>query len=377
MIKNQTEILLLICAICFFMNGAANAWSSDELKLENKYLHPGKIDFHYTHTRSTDEYNTFLWSPGFKGGEGYIHNDNGKGQRYSGGYIRPLLPENGKGELILGFLDVDSPTTNDYEFQGEYRFPFGLGFGGGFVTRENAGNDISFEKISFRNKIADWNYIVSTQFQETEHEESPGGYLGLYDESKMFVYGNDGEQWRGTFGYITPDNKGFFQPALETLFVDNSIGKFDGTKFLFINGTLKYQGGFLSHAARLGRAMGPTGLEYGNPLGFLTPTWNRRLDVWEIGGLANFRVDRVKSATGVVTERYEGLIYPFQFDSRPNAFLDSIYLGGFHSRSWKDPSEGALAGVFGKWKSFLVGVGADYNFDTNEKRILSNVILKF
>ncbi len=61
------------------------------------------------------------------------------------------------------------------------------------------------------------------------------------------------------------------RPAVEVLYVDNTIGHFSGTRNLFANVTLKYGGGFLSHPARLGRAMGPQGTEYGNPLGFLTP----------------------------------------------------------------------------------------------------------
>jgi len=336
----------------------------------------GKADFHYKHTESMNEYNMIGWSPYFKGGWGIIDLDSGGAKEYSGGYFHPFLSKDGKGELILGFLEVDTPASYAYEIQGEYRFPFGLGLGGGSVSRREGGSDVEFGKLSFRNQWNNWQYIFETQFQSVGGEDSAGGYIAFYNDQLMVTYGNDGEQWRTALGCIAPETKSLLRPAMEVLYVDNTIGVFDGNEFLFVNGTLKFQGGFLSHSARLGRAMGPTGLEYGNPLGFLGPTWNRRLDVWELGGLMDFRIDRVKNAVGVVTERYESMVYPFQFDRYKNP-LDYVYLGGFHSKVSGEKSSGIIGGFFGKTGFLKLGAGVDYNFDNDEKRIFVGIIDKF
>ncbi len=34
-----------------------------------------------------------------------------------------------------------------------------------------------------------------------------------------------------------------------------------------------------------------------------------------MGGLADFRADRVRAANGSITERYEALVFPGQFDN--------------------------------------------------------------
>lgn len=123
--------------------------------------------------------------------------------------------------------------------------------------------------------------------------------------------------------------------------------------------------------------MGPTGLEFGNPLGYLSPTWNRRLDLFELGGVADFRLARNKTPSGVVTEKFEVLAYPFQFSQKEN-LLDHFYAGGFYSTdSVAGDSSGILGGIFGKFGFLQVGVGGDYNLDTSERRILLGVIDKF
>ena len=361
----------------FFFLKVGYIFADEGFSFDTKYLHPGKSDFHYLHTETTDEYNFIWWSPVFKGGSGVIDYDNADQTEYSGGYFRPLLSKDGKGELILGFLQVDTVSRYSYEFQGEYRFPFGLGFGAGFVSGSNGDADVGFGKISYRKQCSDWSYIVETQLQEMAGEESPGGYGAVYNDQFMLTYGNDGEQWRAVAGYIAPSNESMFRPTFEALYVDNTIGDIDGNQFLFINATLNFKGGFLSHPARLGRAMGPTGLEFGNPLGFLSPTWNRRLDVWELGDLCDFRLVRLETPAGVTTEKYEALVYPFQFDQEDN-LLDRFYLGEFYSKSrpGKD-SFGIMGGLFGKFSFLNIGVGIDYDLDTHEKRIYFGIIDKF
>jgi len=374
---NRYKTFLVFLFLFFFFLKVDFAFSAEGFSFDNKYLHPGKADFHYLHTKTSDTYNFIWWSPVFKGGGGVIDFESGGQTEYIGGYVRPLLPGDGKGELILGYLQVDTGSNDSYEGQGEYRFPFGLGIGGGFVSRSGGGDDIDFVKVSYRNKHDDWNYIIEMQNQKISDKESLGGYGTLYNDLIMLTYGNDREQWRSSIGYIAPETESIFRPALEVLYVDNNIGDIDGNQFLFINATLKYQGGFLSHDARLGRAMGPTGVEFGNPLGFLSPTWNRRLDVWELGNLGDFRLVRLKNASGVTTEKYEALVYPFQFDHTDN-LLDRLYIGGFYSKdSATEDSPGIMGGIFGKFDFLLVGLGADYNFDTHEKQIFVGIIDKF
>jgi len=104
MIKQRMLILLVTTAVnfCFFNFCSIPAtFASDGLVFENKQLHPGKADFHYLHTKTTEEYNFILWSPSFKGGAGVIDSDTASPTNYSGGYFRPLLPKDGNGELIF------------------------------------------------------------------------------------------------------------------------------------------------------------------------------------------------------------------------------------------------------------------------------------
>ena len=290
--------------------------SYDEgLYSESPYLRPGKVDLLYKHRPDQDQYNAFLWTPVFKGGGGVIDPDKAVNTRYGGGFFRPMAAWPEKGDLILGAQGVESELRSDFEVQGEYRLPFGLGAGGGFVSTENSLTDIAFGKLTFRRKWRDWNYILEVQAQNIADKTEPGGYVALFNDQFMAVGGTDGEQWRVTGAYIAPERWKYMRPVLEVIWMDNSIGQVMGPKVLFANASLKYEGGFLSHPARLGRAMGPQGLEFGNPLGFLTPTFNRRLEVWEEGGLADFRADRVELPNGTVQERYEGVFFPAQFQS--------------------------------------------------------------
>ncbi len=380
-----TKFLICICFYCLLTcastSSAAENPLANGLTFDNAYLHPGKLDFTYLHTEANDTYNTIWWSPVLKGGFGIIETDNSSKTRYSGGFIRPLFPEDGKnmGELILGYNETNTPTTYTYEYQGEYRFPSGFGIGGGAVESRNGGADIDFFKLSYRNKIDTWNYILSPQYQDYEGaKETVGGYVAFYNDILMMTYGNDGEQWRSALGLIAPKNSTMLRPALEALFTDNSVGDLDGSRVWFVNMTLNFKGGFLSHPARLGRAMGPQGLEFGNPLGFLTPTWNRRLDVWELGGIADFRLVRTETANGAETNKYEALVFPFQVIDKKTNILDYIYAGGFVNRNRPAvDSDGIMAGVFGDIGPLQVSVGADYNNDTYEKRITIGLIDKF
>jgi len=346
--------------------------------LWTRLMEPGKLDFHYRHLTATEEsrYNAFLWTPMFRGGGGFFSPDDLPSVSYGGGYLRPLAAWPDLGDLILGGGFVDGGPRQDYEFQAEYRLPMGLGIGGGFFDTENPATDVAFGKLTYRNKIQSWSYILELQIQEFGDETSPGGYAAIYNDEWMFVGGIDGEQWRVTAGYIAPESTGHFRPAAELIYVDNSIGDLDGPRSWFGNLTLGYEGGFLSHPARLGRAMGPQGLEFGNPLGFLLPTWNRRLEVWELGGLAGARAERIEFPNGSVTERYEGLVFPFQ-PAQTGTFLDGLFIGGAYIRRPTEDTMSCLAGYFGPLKPFKVFAGVEYEFEPSETMAVAGVILPF
>jgi len=105
--------------------------------------------------------------------------------------------------------------------------------------------------------------------------------------------------------------------------------------------------------------MGPQGLEFGNPLGFLLPTWNRRLEVWELGRLAGARVERIELGETTATERYEALVFPFQF-AGTNKFFDGFFVGGAYLRNPTRNTTAWLGGYFANFKPLRVFVGVEH-----------------
>lgn len=359
---------------------------------ESTLLRPGKVDLLYKRRFDVDQYNAFLWTPLIKGGGGVFDSGAGNVTTYGGGFFRPLAPWPERGDLILGAQGVDNDFRSDYEVQGEYRFPFGLGIGGGALESLREADDIRFGKLTYRNTLRDWNYILAvlgqrTGFEEryggpisgpaTEFHTSPGGYAAVYNAQWMGVYGNDGEQWRGTLAYIAPESWKVVRPVVEAIWTDNSIGNRPGPKSLFVNGSLRFEGGFLSHAARLGRAMGPQGLEYGNPLGFIFPTWNRRLEVWEMGSLVDFRLERIEQVSDIVQERYEGYVFPFQVQPSRNRWLDAFFAGGAYSKTGRDETPSIIGGVLAEVGFVRVSVGVEYQSDPHETSVVVGLIDRF
>ncbi|MBL9167277.1 MAG: hypothetical protein JNN07_06015 [Verrucomicrobiales bacterium] len=342
------------------------------LSSSNRLVNPGKVDVLYKHVQDEERYNVFGWTPLFKGGYGRLDPDQGSSTDYGGGYLRPLATQPTYGDLIMGGLWANSTQRTDWEFQGEYRLPAGLGFGGGLVDVQ-PGNNITFGKMSYRGKLGRWSYIGEAQWQDVEGEGSPGGYAAVYDSNWMFVGGSDGEQWRTTVGYVAPDTFERIRPSAELLYVDNTMGRLAGPRSFFANVTLRYEGGFLSHPARLGRAMGPQGLEYGNPLGFLIPTWNRRLEVWELGGLADFRAERIRSPRGLITERYEGLLFPGQIHTAPG-WIGSLFIGVSYSRSSARETAGILGGWAGRLGFLRTSLGVDHELDPARTSVTVGIV---
>jgi hypothetical protein len=338
-------------------------------------IKPGKIDFQYRHRDMENEYNLIWWSPLFKGGAGVIDSDKNGRTEYAGGFIRPLLPLRAKNELILGAQMLRSNNENAWEFQGEYRFHFGLGVGGGFVRRTNRILNTDFGKVSYRNNAAKWHYIFEVQAQKAFGKTSLGGYGAIYDDRFMFTMGTDNEQWRTVIGYVAPQNKQPLRPAFEILYVNNNIGNSRGSKSFFVNGSIKYYGGFLTHESRLGRAMGPTGLEFGNPLSFLS-IWNRRLDVWELGDKLNYRLEHITQPNGQVFRRYEFVAFPLQFDTKPKR-CDRVFAGAFFASNLDKRMTGIQGGYFGKLWHLDIALKGEYSPTPRVTGISLGIIQRF
>jgi hypothetical protein len=345
---------------------------------DSPYFKGGKLDAYFDRQdNGSFQVNSILWTPVIKGGHGIIVSKTGaKDINYYGGFVRPLLSHPEWGDLILGAQSVVQGNKNQVEVQGEYRLPFGLGFGGGFVDREASSQDVKFAKLSFRNQWQDIHYILSTQWQRYQNQDYAGGYIALYNKSLMATWGSDGEQWRSTFGYIAPDQgEDKLRPAFEVFYVDNSIGKVDGSKDLMVTGSLGFRKGFLGHESRLGRAMGPTGVEFSNPLGYLTPNFNRRQTAWEIGDFANFRFIHKNLANGTREQTLETAIYPLQFLLGHEHLLSALFVGVGHT----SPTVGkdGVSGLFGYHKrigNFESSARVQHDFDRNDTSLFVSII---
>jgi hypothetical protein len=239
---------------------------------------------------------------------------------------------------------------------------------------------VGFGKAVHRGQVGSWRTILELQFQEVGSETSPGGYVALYEDRFMAVFGDDGEQRRGTLAFMAPKSEGSaWRPVMEALWIDENIGDLPGPEVLFVNGTLAFRDGFLSHPARLGRAMGPTGLEFANPLGFLAAAgpWNRRLDPWELGGLGDVRLFRVERPNGVTSHAWEALVYPLQLAGQKGA-LDGIFVGGsFRTLTNAEDDPGLIAGFLGPVTFLRVGLAVDYGFESEDLRATLAVIDPF
>ena len=194
------------------------------------------------------------------------------------------------------------------------------------------------------------------------------------------VVGDDGEQRRATVAWMAPKSEDSpWRPVLEGIWIDNGIGEQAGPEVLFVNGTLGFRKGFLSHPARLGRAMGPTGLEYANPLGFLwgNGPWNRRLDTWELGGLGDFRLFRVKRPNGITSAVWEALVFPLQLASWKGP-LDGLFVGAtYRTLTGTDDDPGLLAGYRDKVGFLLLALAVEAGLESDDLRATLGIIDTF
>ncbi len=348
---------------------------------EDELFRPGLLDFHLKINDNGNVSNVAIWTPLFRGGIGRTDPTQGTPTEYAGGFFRPLVKRPNAGDLVLAVQTTRSNDGTALEVQAEYRLPPGtltpgsLGLGGGYV-KQDFGPTIRFLKTSYRDTIGNaLNVVGSLQVQETDQDSSVGGYFALYGTSLMLAGGTDGEQWRSAFGYIHPDRAdGGMRPAFEVFRVDQTIGNLDGATFQLAMGTLRYSsGGFLQHESRLGRALGPQGLQFTNPVGFLQPMWNRLATVPEIGSLMSARVIETKLPSGFRFRESELIAYPFQFRER-SALGNALFVGGgLRETTGSDDAPFLVGGAIGSFGGLRLIAESQWDFETDELRVFLTV----
>ncbi len=293
-----------------------------------KYFAPAKVDFITTFKEKYTNANFFFWSKCLKAGFGTVYKGDTIGvAHYGGGWFRPLSFTKYKGDLIIGAnYSMPTPAAAFWDVQIEHRHAFGLTYGGGAYQLGVTKKSINYwGKVGFRKTIKKWSFIVTAQVTPLTNGSintldliRPGGYAAVYHPVFMVTGGYAFTQFRTGLALMSPKEGAKYRPVFDALYIDNNVGRFTGARYLWVNATLGFDGGFLSHAARLGRNMGPTGLEYGNPLGFLANpamviNWNRKLNTWEMGHMVNFRLENFV----LPNKNYNGyaqlVVNPFEF----------------------------------------------------------------
>jgi hypothetical protein len=245
--------------------------------------------------------------------------------------------------------------------------------------------------------LQDWSFILTAQVtpltngsKNTADHIRPGGYAAVYHPVFMVAGGYAYTQFRSCLALMSRKEGAKYRPVFEALYIDNNAGENKGLRYLFANATLGYDGGFLSHAARLGRAMSPTGLEFGNPLGFLSnplvvSNWNRKLNSWEMGRMINFRLENFAYPTKNDNGYAQLVINPFQFDKKNNLldplFVGAEYLYSYVAETIAKPAlltnqGGFLVGYFYNVKQFSATAGVEYVVKTKQPVVTIGMIYR-
>src|SRR6187431_3293345 len=87
----------------------------DGLASQSQLLNPGKVDFHFRGASTDQQWETFLWTPMFKGGVGWIDPQLRESTTYWGGYFRPWAGMKDHGDLIVAAQSVDANNRRDFE----------------------------------------------------------------------------------------------------------------------------------------------------------------------------------------------------------------------------------------------------------------------
>lgn len=256
--------------------------------------------------------NLILRQPNLVGGVSYDAPDGAPDVTAFGAVARPVDDLSGRGELAFGGNYLANAGLRQWEVQAKYVASGGIGMGAGFARLEAAG-DTWFVSAIAKGQRGTLSYHINPLIQDNPNGLSFGGYAALYTDHLFLSGGSDGEHWRA-LGAWSAHNGGDsdIDPSIEILFVDDGIGRLDGGRFLFVNGSLKRNKGFLSTGSRLGRALGPQGLQFANPVAFLSQPWSRTVDVWETGGIMNLRLARRAIRGESTTTLAQAVVFPMQ-----------------------------------------------------------------
>ena len=273
---------------------------------------PRFADFRLGVANDAVDGNFILRQPFLVGGVSYDALDGAADVAAFGAVVRPVADPSGRGELAFGANYLASADFRQWEAQAKYVASSGFGMGAGFARLGIAG-DTWFVNATARGRRGTLSYHISPLVQDNPDGPSFGGYAALHTDHLFLGGGSDGEHWR-VLGAWSADNgdDSAIDPSIEILFVDHGIGRLDGERFLFVNGSLKRNAGFLSTKSRLGRALGPQGLQFANPVAFLSQPWSRTVDVWETGGIMNLRLARRAIRGERTTTLAQVVVFPMQ-----------------------------------------------------------------
>lgn len=304
--------------------------------------------------------NFILRQPLFVGGASCDALDGAPDTVAIGGFARHTVDADGLGELVLGGNYVSSGESRQWEAQAGYVAPGGIGLGAGVARLEESGNTW-FVNATARGRLGAVGFHVGPLVQNNPGGTSFGGYAALYSDHVFLGGGSDGEQWRllGAWSAASGDDAAL-DPSIEVLLVDHGIGRLDGERFLFVNGSLKRNAGFLSTASRLGRALGPQGMQFANPVSFLSQPWSRTVDVWETGGIVNLRLARRETRGGRTSSLAQGVLFPMQV-LPGQARLRGLFAGIEHERDLSR-STSVLLGYAGRPGRASIHVAGAYDF---------------
>ncbi len=331
---------------------------------------PYMVDIRASHGSIVDReaVNVARWGPNLNAGFGSWRDGNAGDATYAGASFRPFGNDTDR-DLVFRVNYLNDNGIRQSEAQGQYIGRDGVGFGLGYVEGLANSRDLYFTKFIYRKKHGDWNVYLSPQWQRNPDKNDLGGYFVLSTDEVFMSAGTDGEQWRGLLGVVTKRReRALLRPVGEILYVDNSLGDRDDVKFFFINGSLRFDGGFMSPQSRLGRALGPSGNHFGNALSFLSQSWNRTADVWEIGQLANMRIIRAEFPNRQEVEIFETVVFPTQF-VRDGSWANGLFLG-FQNRNFRFES-----GTLQSGKAGMIGYNRQFSQVLIATRLLRNFAL--
>jgi hypothetical protein len=306
--------------------------------------------------------------PVITGGMGVrIFENSAQALNYSGAFRRPLLIKPLSNDLMAGAQPTAQNELPAAEEPGNTAWEPALWFmelGAGKLAGALPDFRIARERQGLQ-------YLLATRWQRYQNQDYPGGYLALHNRTLMVSGGSDGEQWRSVLGYVAPEQgDDSLRPAVEGFYVDNSLGETKGGKTLMVSGSLGFRKGFLGHGSRLGRAMGPAGGEFSNPLSYFNPDFNRRLTAWEIGGVVDFRLLHKTLARGGREKTLETALYPGQLLGKKSLF-EPLFVGAGVSRSpLRKDGISALFGYHQQLGNFGASARVQHDFDRNNTRFI-------